>query len=279
MTVDHDTRANAALPRTATPDRAAGVRTEKDRAVNTRADASATDHAPASWLLIAILSIVGFVILTATVMRSVVIPFDQPLLAFGQSYAGYPDVWNAISQSANIPLIVLGFGFVAWLFVTKRRREALIVLIMLAAVTAGSEGIKLLTARPRPAGNGDGIPGVVYSYPSGHELEVLTILGMIALRFWRSSYARLARQTVVVLVLIESVLVGFARLALNEHYPSDVLAGYLGAIAALAIYAWLTRPGAWADKPPAHPRDRDAPVADRSATHGTQSGAPAATES
>jgi undecaprenyl-diphosphatase len=260
MTVDHDARATAPVARTTQPERSA-----TDRA----ASHPATGHAAASWLLIAILSLVGFVILTATVMRSVVIPFDQPMLAFAQGWAGYPDVWNVISQSANIPLIVIGFGFVGWLFVTKRRREALLVLIVLAAVTAGSEGIKLLTLRPRPAGNGDGITGVIYSYPSGHELEVLTILGMIALRFWRSSYARLARQVVVVLVIIESVIVGFARLALNEHFPSDVLAGYLGGIAALALYAWLTRPGAWADKPPAHPRDAAAAA----------SAAPAAAES
>jgi membrane-associated phospholipid phosphatase len=43
-----------------------------------------------------------------------------------------------------------------------------------------------------------------------------------------------------------------ARLALGAHYPTDVLAGILGALGALGLYAWFTRPGAWADKPP-HP--------------------------
>lgn len=37
------------------------------------------------------------------------------------------------------------------------------------------------------------------------------------------------------------LLVGLARMALNEHYPSDVLAGLLGGSAALGIYGWLTR--------------------------------------
>ena len=92
----------------------------------------------------------------------------------------------------------------------------------------------------------------MYSYPSGHVLEVLTILGSIALRSWRSSRPLLAPSwPVVPLVTIEVVLVGIARLALNEHYPTDVLGGFLGGIGALGLYAWLTRPGGWAHQPAA----------------------------
>jgi undecaprenyl-diphosphatase len=156
-----------------------------------------------------------------------------------------------MSQSANIPLIVIGVGFVLWLLWTKRRREAVLVIVMLVAVTAGSEGVKQLVARPRPSGTGDGIPGVVYSFPSGHVLEVLTILGTIALRVWRTSRRLLLRRVVVILVLIELVLVAIARLALDEHYPTDLLGGTLGGVAALGFYAWFTRPGGWADRPAA----------------------------
>jgi hypothetical protein len=140
----------------------------------------------------------------------------------------WPDIWHAVSESANIPLIVIGLGFVVWLFLTKRRREALLVLLMLAAVTAGSEGIKQLVGRVRPSGTGDGIPRVVFRYPSGHVLEVLSILGIIAVRFWRSSRATWLRLALVIVVSIEVVLAGVARLALNTHFPSDALAGLLG---------------------------------------------------
>jgi membrane-associated phospholipid phosphatase len=37
-------------------------------------------------------------------------------------------------------------------------------------------------------------------------------------------------------------------MALNAHYPTDVLAGLLGGSAALGLYIWFTRPGAWATK-------------------------------
>jgi undecaprenyl-diphosphatase len=123
-------------------------------------------------------------------------------------------------------------------------------------VTAGSEGVKQLVGRPRPSGSGDGIPGVIYSYPSGHVLEVLTILGLISVRSWRSSRPFRLRLALWLLVAIEVVLVGIARLALDEHYPSDLLGGFLGAIMALGLYAWFTRPGGWADTPAAGHAER-----------------------
>jgi undecaprenyl-diphosphatase len=206
-------------------------------------------------LVIALLSLVGLILLTVAVARSVVFPFDQPLLTLMHGWDGAPIIWNTISQGANIPLIVIGLVFVLWLFFTNRRREALVVVLMLVAVTAGSEGVKQLVGRPRPSGNGDGIPGVVYSYPSGHVLEVLTILGSIALRAWRSARRLALRGTLVALVALDVVLVAIARIALAEHYPTDVLAGFLGAIGALAVYALLTRPGGWANQTGADSED------------------------
>jgi undecaprenyl-diphosphatase len=192
------------------------------------------------------------VAVTIAVASRFVFPFDQPWLALARTLDGMPLVWQAMSQSANIPLIVIGVAFVLWLLWKKRHREALLVILILVAVTAGSEGVKQLVGRPRPSGTGDGIPGVVYSYPSGHVLEVLTILGMITVRSWRSSRPFRLRLALVLIVTAEVVLVGIARLALNEHYPSDVLGGLLGAVSALGWYGWFTRPGGWADRPAAH---------------------------
>jgi undecaprenyl-diphosphatase len=208
-------------------------------------------HAYLVWLAIALVSLAAFVVLTIAVASRVVFPFDASLLALARSWDSQPVIWKVVSESANIPLIVIGLGLVLTLFVTGRRREALLVFLMLAAVTAGSEGVKQLVGRDRPSGTGDGIPGVVYSYPSGHELEVVTILGIVAVRIWRGTRHLLLRLIVPVLVAIEAILVAVARLALNAHYPTDILAGLLGGIGAVGLFAWWTRPGAWADQPPA----------------------------
>jgi undecaprenyl-diphosphatase len=229
-----------------------GAQPKTDAARGEVTDQSRTARSYLAWLVIALVSLAGLVILTVAVASKVVFPIDQSLLAWALNWAGWKLLWQVISETANIPLIVIGLGFVLWLFfVKKRRREALLVLLMLAAVTAGSELVKQLVARDRPSGGGAGIPGVVYSYPSGHELEVVSILGIVTMRIWRTSREALIRLGVVALVAIEALLVAVARMALNTHYPTDILAGLLGGIGALGLYAWWTRPGAWADKPPA----------------------------
>lgn len=203
--------------------------------------------------VIGTLSLVAFVALTIAVGIGIVFPFDQPWLAAARTLDGWPTLWQVMSQTANFPLIAIAVVYVLWLFHERRHREAVLVILMLAAVTAGSEGVKQLTGRPRPSGSGDGIPGVVFSYPSGHVLEVLTILGLLVVRTWRSSRSLRLRLAFAGIVAVEVILVAIARLALNEHYPTDVLAGFLGAIGALGWYAWLTRPGGWADRPAADP--------------------------
>jgi undecaprenyl-diphosphatase len=223
--------------------------------VDRPSDASARAGTPSMiWPVLAILGIAGFIALTVALAMGTVFPFDRPLLDFAKAWAGPRIIWDAVSQSANFPLIFLGVGFVVWLMWHRRWREAILAILVLAAVTAGSEGVKELTARQRPAGNGDGIPGVVYSYPSGHILECFTILGMITLRFWRTTRHRRLAVLLVVLVVIEVVLVGIARVALQEHFPTDLIGGLLGGIAALSLYAWFTRPGGWADRPPLETR-------------------------
>lgn len=200
------------------------------------------------WLLVALLGLVAFVVLTIVVASRVTLGFDQPLLDLARSWSAWADLWRFLSESANIPLIVIGLGMVAWLFFTNRRREALVVFLLLVAVTAGSEGIKQLIARPRPSGTDPNIPGVVYSFPSGHVLEALTIFGIIAIRCWRSLEHVVAKFAIVVLVTVEVALVAVARVALSAHYPSDVLAGFLGGGAVLGFYGWLTRPGGVTDR-------------------------------
>jgi undecaprenyl-diphosphatase len=210
---------------------------------------SGAGRAAIAWLAIALVSLLGLVLLTIAMMSKVVIPFDQPLLALAGTWAGWQTLWDAMSSIGNYPMIPIGLGFVAWLYWKKRRREALLVFVLLAAATGASEGIKALVARPRPQGGGAGIPGVNYSYPSGHAFEDLMILGMIALTLWRSAQARWLQVGFIVLSAIVIVLVCIARVALQVHYPSDILGGLFAGAAVLGLYAWWTRRGAWADHP------------------------------
>lgn len=202
------------------------------------------------WLAIALISLVGLGLLTVVVGSQIAVPFDRPWLDLAMSWTAYEGVWNVFSDLGNLPMIPIGIGFVAWLWYKKRRREAVLVLLLFAAATAGSEGLKALIARPRPQGGGTGIPGVIYSYPSGHSWEDSMILGMVGMNVFRFARARWVPIVFTVLAIAFIALVCVARVALGVHYPSDMLAGLFGGIAILGLYAWWSRPGSWADHPP-----------------------------
>jgi undecaprenyl-diphosphatase len=209
---------------------------EHDHGSKGRATATGFDPRP----IVAILGLAGFAIITWAVVSGFVFPFDQPLLDAGKGLGQYMPEWRGLSDSANLPLIVIGTGIVLWLLFKRQRREALVVIGILAAVTAGSEAIKQLVARPRPPGFNNTELGIVYSYPSGHVLEAVTIYGIIAVLVWRSSLPQAIRIAVPIVFTAIIILVAIARVAVGAHYPSDVLAGLLAGIGFVALFAWLT---------------------------------------
>jgi undecaprenyl-diphosphatase len=204
------------------------------------------DWVAVAWVVMAVVGLVAFAAVTVALLNRVTFPFDQPILATVRPWAGDGTIWRVLSESANYPLIVIGVGMVLVLFVKGRHREAILVAVALIAITAGSEGVKQLVARPRPEGTDPNIPGVVYSYPSGHVLEALTIFGIIAIHVVRSRSPRWLAALVVLAVVVDAFLVGLSRMVLNAHWPSDAIASGLAAAGVLGIYGFLTHGEAWA---------------------------------
>ncbi|HEY7970755.1 MAG TPA: phosphatase PAP2 family protein, partial [Candidatus Limnocylindrales bacterium] len=209
---------------------------------------SGMDGISIAWLVLAVFGLVAFAAITVEMLNHVAWPFDQSILATVRPWVGDGTIWRVLSESANIPLIIIGVGMVIVLFLTHRRREAVLVALILIAVTAGSEGIKQLVARPRPEGTDPNIPGVVYSYPSGHVLEALVIFGVIAIHVLRSHLSRVVAAIAAVAVIADAFLVGLSRLILNAHWPSDAMASLIAGAGVLGIYGLLTHGDAWATK-------------------------------
>jgi undecaprenyl-diphosphatase len=191
-----------------------------------------------AWPMVAILGLGGFALMTLLIASKVVFPFDQPLLDAGQRLSPYMDAWRGLSDSANFPLIAVGVAIVLGLLLFKRWREAIVVVVLLVAVTAGSEIVKQLVARPRPPGYDEGTVGIVYSFPSGHVLEAVTMYGIIAVLVWRSSLPTVLRVLIPVIFTLIVIGVAIARVAVAAHYPSDVLASALGGFGCVALFAW-----------------------------------------
>jgi undecaprenyl-diphosphatase len=105
------------------------------------------------------------------------------------------------------------------------------------------EGLKTIVARPRPALWPRLVSVGSSSFPSGHALATATFFPLLALDLTRGqSDAR--RAGAVLAGGLLSLFVGFGRLYLGVHWPTDVLAGWaLGAAQCLAYWRWLRRGG------------------------------------
>jgi membrane-associated phospholipid phosphatase len=79
------------------------------------------------------------------------------------------------------------------------------------------------------------------SFPSGHALEATA--GLLAmLSFVLPMANRAARRIAVVAVALALPAVGISRVALNVHYPSDVLAGWSLGYLYFLLCLWVFHP-------------------------------------
>lgn len=176
--------------------------------------------------------------------------FDEPLLRFAQGLSGETlDAFFLLITRLGfahgvIPLDVL---LVLGLALRRHLREA-----TFAAFALGGSGLlnataKQLFARERPALWDSIAPEATFSFPSGHAMGSATLACVLVLLVWHTRW----RWVVLVPVVAFTVLVGFSRVYLGVHYPSDILAGWTAAVAwtaavFLMMFRWRRRPwGRW----------------------------------
>ncbi|MBR0107351.1 MAG: phosphatase PAP2 family protein [Lachnospiraceae bacterium] len=73
-----------------------------------------------------------------------------------------------------------------------------------------------------------------YSFPSGHSGNAVVVYGSLAV------YEK-KRKILWVLAFVLPLLVGFSRVAVGAHYPTDVICGWLLGILIILLIPWLHR--------------------------------------
>lgn len=154
-------------------------------------------------------------------------------------------VTNWLGQGA-IPMISLSLVFVAVLFATRFRAEALLVL----AASLGhllNTPIKVLINSPRPTldlvGVTEDAPGL--GFPSGHAMGATLLFGALIIvipAVVRRRWLAVVMQMLAVAVIL---VTGFGRIASGAHWPSDVLGGYLWGLLLLQPLGWLYHRYRW----------------------------------
>jgi undecaprenyl-diphosphatase len=78
-----------------------------------------------------------------------------------------------------------------------------------------------------------------FSFPSGHATSAFIFYGLLTYLVWKTDMARIYKYFIGATLILFSLLIGFSRVYLRVHYPSDVVAGFCVGFAWLLLSIWL----------------------------------------
>jgi undecaprenyl-diphosphatase len=127
-------------------------------------------------------------------------------------------------------------------FVLRGLIAAALVVVSFAA-DAAAFAVKLLVERARPETAAvEQFFGIdSFSFPSGHVVRAVALAAVLA---WIFVPPHRRLPVAVVGALAAAAVMGYARVALGVHWPTDALGGLLLGTAWFAMTAWIaSRPG------------------------------------
>jgi undecaprenyl-diphosphatase len=205
----------------------------------------------AAWLA-AGLAISAFVIWAFTELADMVVEgesraFDRAVLLWiHTTFPGWLDgPMRIVTALGYYWFVLLLLVVVVSLFYQRAwKLSAILLLVSTAGSAVLTTVLKGVFQRARPELFDSGYHASFYSFPSGHATVAVGFYGMVTLVLAYRLRGR-ARWVVAVSGILVVLLIGFSRLYLGVHYPTDVVAGYLAALLWLicvgAVYAlWLS---------------------------------------
>ena len=209
-------------------------------AIPRHADGGTSGGAAASWRIVCLIALAAFLGMGVAAFFVGILPGDLSLRH--ELVIERPAALHTLAQWANLagtwrvllPVCLVIFA----LSHTARRRWWLWAGVFLGS-GALEHAFKFLVDRPRPSGFSVG-------FPSGHATAA-AVFAVIALYLVSRARLRPAAQLCLQITAVAMmILVGWARIVLHAHWPTDVLGGLLlGTGCAAAAIWWVTsRPAA-----------------------------------
>ncbi|WP_251548236.1 phosphatase PAP2 family protein [Limosilactobacillus caecicola] len=175
-------------------------------------------------------SLLIFLILFAIMLINLQLiqPLDDAIRVVVNSHR--TPVWNTFF--INFTQLFNPNETIIWVIITiilswimANRHFTLQVALTIATGVLLNRGIKLLIKRPRPSTN-ILMHYSSYSFPSGHSSAAVLVLGSLILLTWRVAKHQWTKWLVTIFMVVLALAIGFSRVYVGAHYPSDVLAGW-----------------------------------------------------
>lgn len=179
----------------------------------------------------------GFAVIVYLVTNGLTTSFDeQGLLSWRSGDQLRPDGPQRLAEIVR-DVTALGGVFLRNLFALaaviallflKLRREALLYAGTVATGWIANTALKQLVGRERPQIVPHLMEAGGESFPSGHSFGAAVVYIGMALAFAALSRRESVRYTVIGAAMVLSAMVAWSRVMLGVHFPSDVVAGWLG---------------------------------------------------
>lgn len=154
--------------------------------------------------------------------------------------------WNRTSGDAtNIAdtFEVAGVAAVITIFLLIRKwgRRAFLLVAGLVIELSVFLVANVIVKRPRPAVHHLGGTPSTYGFPSGHTAATVVLYGGVAILVMVATSRRVPRMAAWVLAVALTVCVALSRVYRGEHYPTDVISGFLLGVGSLASAVFILR--------------------------------------
>ena len=179
------------------------------------------------WLIgyLLILSIVAW--LCTEVWEQEAFSLDSSLLLWIHQFANpqLDSLMLFITALGDPGMVITVFiSTIAWLGMKRRYTDVIRFIIACVGGVLLNQVMKLFFAKPRPELWMRLISEHSFSFPSGHAVGSMVVYGFIAYILARefSIYQRYIYAVASTII----IAIGFSRLYLGVHYPTDIIAGY-----------------------------------------------------
>lgn len=180
-------------------------------------------------LVISGLSFVFFIDITKDVLEKEVLFIDTIISQFIYSFRTpfLTDIFRFISFLGGKFLILsctLMVGFLVW---KKHKRETILFSFTILVGLFLNNVIKIILQVPRP--NISPIYAAdSYSFPSGHAMNSFIFYALLS--YFMFHFTRRKKLSILFSIAAMSlvILIGLSRVYLGVHYPSDIIAGFIG---------------------------------------------------
>jgi len=194
---------------------------------------------PPALLFVVLVSIAVFTTLALEVSLGQSLAIDRlsmDVLRHGEERPSLLDALQTLGVAGSAPATIAVSALVLGVLLAMRRRAAAVFFLAAVAVAGLSEPLKAVIHRPpRTAPWSDSATGF---FPSGHATGSMAVCAAIVALAWKTPL----RVPTAIAASIVVVVVGLSAVYDGDHWPSDVLGGWmlsLGWVAILCIaWAW-----------------------------------------